>query len=89
VSVILGQILMKLEFSGQIFEEKKYQNGNFDENPSSGRPAVPCGRTDGRTDRRVEANTCFSYFFEGVQNLIITCLQKPDRPAVERCTKRY
>jgi hypothetical protein len=21
--------------------------------------------------------------------LIITCLQKPDRPAVERCTKRY
>jgi hypothetical protein len=39
---------MKLEFSPQIF--KKYSNTKFNENPSSGSPNVPCGRTDGRTD---------------------------------------
>jgi len=37
------QILMKPEFSRQIFE--KYANIKFHENPSSGR-VVPCGRTD-------------------------------------------
>ena len=37
-------ILIKLEFSGQFFEV--YSNTKFHENPSSGRRAVSCGRTD-------------------------------------------
>ena len=40
---------MKLEYSQQIFE--KYLNIKFHENPSSGIPFVPCGRTGERTDR--------------------------------------
>jgi hypothetical protein len=36
--------LMKLEISQQTFE--KYSNIKFHENPSSGSPVVPCGRTD-------------------------------------------
>jgi hypothetical protein len=35
------RILMKLEFSPQIFE--KYSNIKFQENPSSGSQVVPCG----------------------------------------------
>jgi hypothetical protein len=38
------QILMKLEFSQQIFE--KYSNIKFHENPSIGSPVLPCIRTD-------------------------------------------
>jgi hypothetical protein len=38
------QILMKLEFSRQIFE--KSPNIKFHENPSSGSRVVPCGLTD-------------------------------------------
>jgi len=37
-------ILMKLEFSPQIFEI--YSNIKFHENASSGSRVVPCGRTD-------------------------------------------
>jgi len=50
VADIIGQILVKLEISGQIFE-KKFQNIKFHENPCSGRPAVPSRRTDGQTRR--------------------------------------
>jgi hypothetical protein len=39
-------VLMKLEFSRQIFE--KYSNMKFHENPSSGSRVVPCGRADGQ-----------------------------------------
>jgi hypothetical protein len=39
---------MKLEFSLQIFG--KSSNIEFHENMSSGSPAVPCRRTDRRTD---------------------------------------
>jgi len=39
-----GQILIKLEFSRQIFE--KYSNIKFHDNPSSGIGVVPHGRTD-------------------------------------------
>jgi hypothetical protein len=52
-------ILMKLEFSRQIFE--KYLNIKLHEYPSSG--VVPCGQKDGRTDRHDEANSRFSNFF--------------------------
>jgi len=49
---------MKLEYSGQTFE--KYSNIEFNENLSSRRRAVPCGRTD----RHDEANSRFSLFCE-------------------------
>jgi hypothetical protein len=42
-----SEILMKLEFSGQIFE--KCAIIKFRENPSSGIRVVPCGQTDGQT----------------------------------------
>ena len=48
--------LMKLEFSGQIFE--KYSNIKFHENPSSRSGDVPCGREDPFN----EANSCFYNF---------------------------
>ena len=38
------QVLMKLEFSRQIFE--KFSNIKFNENPSSWTRVVPCGRKD-------------------------------------------
>ena len=40
-------ILMKLEFSRQIFEG--YSNTKYCENSSSGSRVVPCGRAGGRT----------------------------------------
>jgi len=43
------RVLMKLEFSRQIFE--KCSNIKFHENPSSGSRAVPCGCADRRTWR--------------------------------------
>jgi hypothetical protein len=42
------QILIKFEFSRQIFE--KSWNIKFNENWSSGSQIVPCGQTDGQTD---------------------------------------
>ena len=51
-------ILMKLEFSRQIFE--KSSNIKFHETPSSGSRVVPCVRTD----RHDEANSSFSQFCE-------------------------
>ena len=42
------QILIKLDFSRQIFE--KYSNITFHENPSSKSRVVPWGQKDGRTD---------------------------------------
>jgi hypothetical protein len=36
----------------------------FHENPSSGSRVVPCGQTDGRTDRRDEGNSRFSQLCE-------------------------
>jgi hypothetical protein len=43
---------MKPEFSRQCL--KKYSNIKFHENPSSENRVVPCGRTDGREDGRME-----------------------------------
>jgi hypothetical protein len=45
-------MLMKLEFSKQIFE--KSSNLKCHENPSSGSPVVAWGRAGGRTDRQTE-----------------------------------
>ena len=47
VPVILVRVLMKLEFSQQIWE--KYSDVKFHENPSNWSGGVPCGRTDRRT----------------------------------------
>jgi hypothetical protein len=51
-------ILMKLEFSLQIFE--KYSNIKFQENPFSGIRVVPCWLTE----RRDEPNSLFAQFCE-------------------------
>jgi hypothetical protein len=51
---------MKLEFSRQILE--KYSTIIFLENPSSGSRGIPCGQTDERTDRHIEANSRFCNF---------------------------
>jgi len=53
VTVILVSILMKTEFSRQIFE--KYSSIRFQENPSSGSQVVPCRQTDGHTWRRQQS----------------------------------
>ena len=53
-------IFVKLEFSWQIFE--KVSNIKFNQNPPSGRRAVPCGQTDGQEDRHDKANGRFSQF---------------------------
>jgi hypothetical protein len=45
------RILMKLEFSRQIFE--KHLNIKFHQNPLSGRQFFPCRRKDGRTDMKL------------------------------------
>ena len=42
------QILMKLEFSCQIFVQ--YSNIKFHENPFDGRGYDPCGKTNRQTD---------------------------------------
>ena len=55
-------ILMKLEFSWQIFE--KHSNIKFHENPPSESRVVPCGRTD----RHDKANNHFSHFRESAWN---------------------
>jgi len=52
-------VLMKLEFSGQIFE--KYQSIRFHKNPFSRSSVDPLWQTDNRQrDRHVEANSRFS-----------------------------
>jgi hypothetical protein len=56
VPVILAPMLMKLEFSPQIFQN--YSDVKFNDNLSSRKRVVPCGRTDGHD----EANSYFSQF---------------------------
>ena len=51
---LLLLILIKLEFSRQVFDE--YSNTKFHENPSNGSQVVSCGQTD----RHDEGNTRFS-----------------------------
>jgi hypothetical protein len=55
-------ILVRFEFSGQYFQ--KSSNIKFHENPPSGSRVVPCGHTDGLTDRQDEANSRFWQFWE-------------------------
>ena len=48
---------MKLEFSRQIFEKKKYSNVKFHEHAFSGSRDVPYGRMDGRVDGQRDRQT--------------------------------
>jgi hypothetical protein len=50
VPVILVRFQWNLKSSRQIFQKRL--NIKFHQNPSSGSRVVPCGRTDGRKDRR-------------------------------------
>jgi len=43
---------------------EKYSDIKLDENPSSGSLVVPCGQTEGRTDKHEEANSRSSQFCE-------------------------
>jgi len=51
---------MKLEFSWQIVE--KHSNLKFQENPSSGSQAVPCGQTD------TNETVAFHYFANALKH---------------------
>jgi len=48
----LCEILMKILFSQKIFE--KISDVKLHENPYSGNRIIPCGRADGRTEKRTE-----------------------------------
>ena len=63
------QILMKLEFSRQIFD--KYSSIEFHENPSIGSGVVSCGRTD----RHDEAVSHFPRFCERAYKECIPAFQ--------------
>jgi len=66
----LFQILIKPQFSGQVFEKKilKYQISL--KNPSNGSRDVPCGRTD----RHEEASSRFSQFLRTPRkNRLVIC----------------
>jgi hypothetical protein len=62
-------ILIKVEFSPQIFE--KYSNIKFHENQSSASRGVFWGQTDGETDRNDEDKSRFSKFPERAWNYLV------------------
>ena len=71
------QILMKLEFSGHIFE--KYSNVKFHETFSRGSRVVPCdGQTDGHTDM-----TILIVSFRNFANAFVKVFQKMTLRAFE------
>jgi len=56
-AILILSDLMIPEFSWQIFE--KYSNVKFHADPFGGRRDVPCGGTDGPTERHDEADSRF------------------------------
>ena len=56
---------MKLQFSGQIFEE--ILNITFHQNPSSGSRVVPYGQADGQTDM-TKLTVAFRNFANALKN---------------------
>jgi hypothetical protein len=50
---------------------EKYSNTKFHENPTSGSWVVPCGQTDGRTDRHTELTVAFWTFSTPLKIMII------------------
>jgi hypothetical protein len=72
------QILMKLEFSQQIF--KKYSNIKFNENLSCGSRDFQCERTDGRTQGQRDMTKLidtYRNFSNAPQNLVLLLLPRP------------
>jgi hypothetical protein len=63
---------MKLEFSGQIME--KYSNIKY-EYPFRGSGVVPCGQTDGRTDRQTDMTKLIIAFrsFGNAPKIVVLC----------------
>jgi hypothetical protein len=57
---------MRLKFSPQVFE--KCSHIKFHENPFGGIRDFPCWRTDRRTNRHDETNSCFSQFCKVLKN---------------------
>jgi len=64
-------LLMKFVVSQKIFE--RYSNIKFHENPSSRSRVVPCGRTDGQTDRQANRTKQGMAFRNFSKALKITC----------------
>jgi len=60
------QILMKFEFSQQIF--KKCSNIKFHENSLSDSNAVPCGQAGRQTDRHDNPKSLFTIFVNAPKN---------------------
>src|SRR5215475_5617532 len=50
-----SQSLYRLSYRGPL--ENKYTDIKFNENPLSGNRVVPCGRTDGQTERQTDVET--------------------------------
>jgi hypothetical protein len=73
---------MKLEFCLQTFE--KYSNIKFNENPSSGSRAVPCGLMDGRTDGQTDRQTDMVQLIVAFCN----CTNAPKRITAEMVSRR-
>jgi hypothetical protein len=85
--LLFSQILMKLEFSQQIFE--KYSNIKFHENLSSGSRVHPCGWTE----RHEKATNYFHNFLSALRKgeklsfylfMFLMCLRNHTRADVEQ-----
>ena len=77
---------MNLEFSGQFFE--KYSNIKFQENTFVGIQVVPCGRTDGNADGRINGVTIkFANLI--LEGLFITNLYQLDKQSTKFTIWKY
>ena len=65
------EILLKLEFSLQIFE--KYSKPNFVKIRPVGAELLPA---DGQTDKHFKSYNCFSQFWEGAKKVNVQTRQK-------------
>jgi len=73
-------ILLKLEFSRQIF--KKHSNTKFHENPFSGSRVIACGQRDGRRDRMGKLTVAFLNFTNAPKKKV--CHSKREAHLIDR-----
>ena len=101
----LLHILMKIEYSQQIFEQ--YSINNFHSNPSSGNRVVPCGRTDtlacmtnimvafrsfvnaAKIQRLISQSSPMKRRLEGNFGLLVYKRPKDDHVIIETCTHKF